>query len=119
VSKAFDSCNHEILKKKLKRIGLSGKSFKVSSYMLDREQEVWFDNDCGGTFKINIGVGQGTILGPTFFKIYIIDMYKATDLFSMRFADDTNLIGVGNDRVPVITLISSLTNYTNGFAVTN
>ena len=99
VSKAFDSCNHEILKMKLKRIGLSGKSLDLmTSYMKDREQEIWFDDEFGGRFCINIGVGHGTILGPTFFKIYIIDMHLATSLFSMRFADDTNLIGCGGNK---------------------
>ena len=100
VSKAFDSCNHDILKAKMKRIGLSGSSFELlASYMKDREQEVWCDNKYGGIFSINIGVGQGTILGPTFFKIYIADMHLATNLFSLRFADDTNLIGTGNDKI--------------------
>ena len=99
VSKAFDSCDHGILKKKLQRIGITGKSLDLmTSYMKDREQEIWVDGEFGGKFFINIGVGQGTILGPTFFKIYIIDIHLATSLFSMRFADDTNLIGYGGDK---------------------
>ena len=99
VSKAFDSCNHAILQAKLKRIGLSGNSYDLmSSYMKDRIQELWVENECGGRFAINIGVGQGTVLGPTLFKIYIMDMYMATNLFSLRFADDSNLVGHGNDR---------------------
>ncbi len=99
VSKAFDSCNHDILKAKLKRIGLNQKSMQLmSSYMKNRLQEVWIDDTCGGKFAINIGVGQGTVLGPTLFKIYIMDMHKATSLFSLRFADDSNLIGHGKNR---------------------
>jgi hypothetical protein len=69
----------------------------MKSYWLDRKQEVFIGNVSGGSFKINIGVGQGTILGPTLFKIYIMDMYKSTNLFSLRFADDTSLIGSGNN----------------------
>jgi len=99
VSKAFDSCDHTILRSKLQRIGIAGKSLDLlTSYMKDRKQEVWIETKCGGSFVINIGVGQGTILGPTFFKIYIIDMYRATSLFSIRFADDTNLIGAGGNK---------------------
>jgi len=99
VSKAFDSCDHEILKSKLKRIGLNAVSHELmSSYMKDRIQEVWIDHECGGRFTINIGVGQGTVLGPTLFKIYILDMYLATNLFTMRFADDTNAVATGNNR---------------------
>ena len=70
----------------------------MSSYMRDRIQEVWIEHECGGRFTINIGVGQGTVLGPTLFKIYIMDMFLSTNLFTMRFADDTNAVGTGNNR---------------------
>ena len=66
--------------------------------MKDRVQELWIESECGGRFVINIGVGQGTVLGPTLFKIYIADMLHATKLFSLRFADDSNLIGMGKNR---------------------
>ena len=99
VSKAFDSCDHSIMLKKLQKIGLTGTSLKImESYLKDRTQEVWVGKQCGGRFKINIGVGQGTVLGPTLFKIYIIDMYRSTNLFNMRFADDTSLIGAGKNK---------------------
>ena len=98
VSKAFDSCNHEIMKAKLQRIGLSGESLELmTSYLKDRVQELWVNNICGGRFVINIGMGQGTVLGPTLFKIYIMNMFLATNLFSIRFADDSNFVGHGND----------------------
>ena len=107
VSKAFDSCNHEIMRKKLKRIGLSGSSLDLmTSYMRDRVQEIWIENECGGRFIINIGVGQGTVLGPTLFKIYIMDMHLATELFSLRFADDSNFIGSGNNKENTETKIN-------------
>jgi len=99
VSKAFDSCNHQILASKLRRIGLINKSLGLmNSYLKDRVQELWIEDKCGGRFIINIGVGQGTVLGPTLFKIYILDMFLSTTLFSLRFADDSNLVGQGNDR---------------------
>jgi len=108
VSKAFDSCNHDILKAKLKRIGMNEQTLGImSSYLKDRIQELWIGKDCGGRFVINIGVGQGTVLGPTLFKIYIMDMLRSTNLFSMRFADDSNLIGVGNVREDTEAYINS------------
>jgi len=99
VSKAFDSCNHEIMKKKLKKIGMSASALELMmSYLGNRTQEIWIESECGGRFVINIGVGQGTVLGPTLFKIYIMDMHLATKLFSLRFADDSNFVGSGNNK---------------------
>ncbi len=36
--------------------------------------------------------------GPTLFKIYILDTYLSATLFSLRIADDFNLVGRGNER---------------------
>ena len=108
VTKAFDSCDHEILIKKIGKIGLTGKSLEViKSYLKDREQEVWVNGICGGIYKINTGVGQGTILGPTFFKIYIMDLHLHTNLFMIKFADNSNFLGSGTSRDMVENLINT------------
>jgi len=108
VSKAFDSCDHTILINKIRKIGLYGQSLElIKSYLKDREQIIWVNDKCGGTFKINIGVGQGTILGPTFFKIYIMDLHKWTKLLCVKFADDSNFKGSGKTKDEVEQLVNS------------
>ena len=93
VSKAFDSCNHSIIINKLGRRGLNehGKNL-MYSYLKDRTQLIVVNVVSGGFFLINIGVGQGTVLGPTLFKIYIMDLHLQTDLFCVNLKLDGKYI---------------------------
>jgi hypothetical protein len=107
VSKAFDSCDHDILLRKIKKTGLNNTGMAlIGSYLKDRKQIVMVNGICGGEFVINIGVGQGTILGPTFFKIYIMDLHLHTSLFTIKFADDSNFIGSGATKDIVENLVN-------------
>ncbi len=108
VSKAFDSCDHNILINKIKKLGLHGQSLNlIKSYLNPREQVVWVNGICGGKFVINIGVGQGTILGPTFFKIYKMDPHKWTKLVCVKFADDLNFKGSVKTKDEVEQLVNN------------
>ena len=44
------------------------------------------------TEKIEIGVGQGTILGPCLFNLYIHDLVRSIDCKTIQFADDTTIL---------------------------
>jgi hypothetical protein len=72
--KAFDVCSHDILLKKLKKMGILGTTHKwFTSYSTNRAQCV----DIAGTFSdlidLDISVIQGSTLGPILFLCYIIN----------------------------------------------
>jgi hypothetical protein len=90
LQKAFDTCNPEVLLKKLNKMGLRGKELLwFKSYLENREQYVYVNGSKSGKRQVKIGVPQGSILGPILFLCYINDLPKSTREFLEIFADDT------------------------------
>ena len=91
LKKAFDVCSHDILLKKLEKFGIFDSSLQwFKTYLSNRKQIVDINGNYSEIKTINISVLQGSILGPILFLCYINDLYKATDLASFLFADDTS-----------------------------
>lgn len=71
-SEAFASINHEILLGKLEHIRLSVRSLRwFKSYFSDRRQCVYINGEVQEIHLVDLGVSQGSILGPLPFKMYI------------------------------------------------
>lgn len=95
LSKAFDCVNHETLLSKLTHYGISDKSNElIRSYLSNRRQIINVNGIASNGCEIEMGVPQGSILGPFLFLIYINDlpylMEKSADI--VLFADDTSII---------------------------
>ena len=93
LSKAFDTLNHKILLHKLEFYGFDQNALRLMrSYLSDRQQYVEFNHCKSETKQINIGVPQGSILGPLLFLIYMNDIFKASSMFNfILYADDSTL----------------------------
>ena len=92
LSKAFDSVDRNILLKKLEFYGIRGNMhLLISSYLDDRKQFVSFGGYESTCEKIEVGVPQGSVLGPLLFVIHINDLQNNTSLRVLNFADDTML----------------------------
>ena len=93
LSKAFDTIDHSILLAKLNHFGVRGVANKwFRSYLNGRLMQTKVNGKISNSKPIEVGVPQGSILGPLLFLIYINDFPKClTSGKAIMFADDTNL----------------------------
>jgi hypothetical protein len=90
IKKAFDSVDHVILLKKLHKVGFRGKTFELfQSYLNNRKQFVVIGNKQSDFRLVDLGVPQGSVLGPILFLIYFNSLLHQKFKGNLTaFADD-------------------------------
>ena len=84
LSKAFDIINHDILLIKLKHYGFRGTFLSlITNYLKDRKYFVCTNGYLSDVKISNIGVPQGSILGPLLFLLYINDIVNCSYLLKI------------------------------------
>ena len=91
LKKAFDTVDHQILLDKMQFYGITGLANKwFSSYLDNRKQYCRVNGTTSSIENIDIGVSQGSCLGPLLFLLYINDLPFALKIAkATMYADDT------------------------------
>ena len=98
LKKAFDTCNWQILFRKLEHYGLDNSAIRwFQSYLSERKMFTRVGDSDSELMEILCGVPQGSILGPLLFLIYIGDLPYNTELFTALYADDTSFANSHKD----------------------
>ena len=107
--KAFDTVNIEILLKKIQQYGIINNAHNMlKSYLSERTQCVKI-NDVRSTFlPMQMGVPQGSILGPLLFILYINDFPQVCgqQITTFLYADDTSIFIEGKSEEELQTSLN-------------
>ena len=108
MSKAFDKAWHQGIIFKINSIGVSDALLSlIESFLSNRFQRVLLNGQTSEWLPVKAGLPQGSILGPLFFLIYIIDLSDDVVSTVELFADDTSLFSVLHDSNVSANVIQS------------
>ena len=99
IKKCFDSIDHDLLLKKMEFYGVRNNEVKwFKDYLSDRSQVVKCHGVVSDKRIVNVGVPQGSVLGPILFVIFINDISQHVNIGTANlFADDTLIYCTGNN----------------------
>ena len=99
IRKCFDTIDHNVLQQKMNNYGIVDEELQwFKSYLLDRQQFVYAHGVLSNEAVLNIGVPQGSVLGPTLFMLYVNDISQYVSLSTCNlYADDTVIYCSGTD----------------------
>ena len=107
--KSFDSVDRGILLNKLYIYGIMGLVHSwFKSYLTNRIQSTKVGDYIPDRLKCDIGVPQGSVIGPLLFVLYVNDLSNVSKLIKITlFADDTNLLYSHRNLKTMETVVNS------------
>ena len=97
LSAAFDLVDPVLLLQKLRIYGFDDDSLVwIESYLTGRSQAVWIDHALSDFLTCEVGVPQGSNLGPLLFLIFFNDLPLTVNCEADAYADDTTLTVTGS-----------------------
>ena len=75
IEKCFNTINHDLLLQQLNWYGICNNERNwFKSYLANRSQCTFYDGKLSDILDINIGIPQGSVLGPALFLVFILEM---------------------------------------------
>lgn len=92
-SKAFDKVPHKRLITKLEALGVKEELCRwLRAFLNNRQQRLVIGDGSSGWIPVNSGVPQGSVLGPTLFKIFVNDLPASIKNICKLYANDCKIM---------------------------